>query len=214
MPPTQACDRTLPAPCPEPVMKLSAWRSLPAEERGPWLVIVGGTLLGLVLLRLMGRPWWCACGEWSAWSGTVQSRHNSQHLFDVYSATHVLHGFLFWWGLQWVVPPLRERWLLPVAVLLEVVWELAENSPFVIQRYRQATFALGYEGDAVLNSLMDMVCAGVGFWIARRLPWTQSITIYVVVELLLVWTIRDNLSLNILMLLVPLPGLKAWQMGG
>ena len=181
--------------------------------REPLWTLVGGTLLGLLLLRLMGRPWWCACGEWSAWSGEVKSQHNSQHLFDYYSTSHMLHGFLFWWGLQWLVPPLRERWLLPTAVLLEVIWELAENSPFIIQRYRSATFALGYEGDSVLNSLMDIVCAGVGFVIARRLPWKQSVAVFVLVELLVVWLIRDNLSLNILMLLFPLPALKAWQMG-
>jgi hypothetical protein len=195
-------------------MNLPVRRSFLPANAGPWLVIVTGTLLGLVLLRLMGRPWWCACGEWSAWSGEVNSQHNSQHLFDFYSASHVLHGFLFWWGLQWLVPPRCERWLLPMAVLLEVLWELAENSPFIIQRYRAATFALGYEGDSVLNSLMDIVCAAVGFLIARRLPWKQGVAVYVVVELLLVWLIRDNLSLNMLMLLVPLPALKAWQMGG
>jgi len=195
-------------------MKLPAWRTIGAAAGGPWLVIVTGTLLGLVLLRLMGRPWWCACGEWSAWGGEVNSRHNSQHLLDFYSASHVLHGFLFWWGLQHVVPTAWMRWQLPAAVLLEVAWELAENSPFIIQRYRQATFALGYEGDSVLNSLMDIVCAGVGFVIARRLSWIQGVAAFVVVELLLVWMIRDNLTLNIMMLLFPLPALKAWQMGG
>ena len=190
-----------------------ALRTDAASQRAPLALILAGTLLGLLLLRLMGRPWWCACGEWSAWSGEVKSQHNSQHLFDYYSTSHMLHGFLFWWGLQWLVPPLRERWLLPTAVLLEVIWELVENSPFIIQQYRSATFALKYKRDSVLNSLMDIVCAGVGFVIARRLPWKQSVAVFVLVELLVVWLIRDNLSLNILMLLFPLPALKAWQMG-
>jgi hypothetical protein len=174
----------------------------------------GMIVLTLLLLRLMGRPWWCACGGWSVWSGEVNSQHNSQHLFDHYSATHVLHGFLFWWGLHWLSPRLPSRWLLPVAVLLETVWELAENSPVIINRYRTATFALGYEGDSVLNSLCDIACAAVGFAIARRLGWTWGLAVFVVVELAVLWLIRDNLTLNILMLMVPLPGIKAWQMGG
>ena len=190
------------------------WGAFPVIDRRPAVVIAVTTLSALWLLRFMGRPWWCACGGWSVWSGAVNSQHNSQHLFDHYSATHVLHGFLFWWGLQWIVPRLPERWLLPTAVLLETVWELAENSPFVINRYRTATLALGYEGDSVLNSLCDILCAAVGFVIARRLGWTWGLAVFVVVELAVVWLIRDNLTLNILMLLFPLPAIKAWQMGG
>jgi hypothetical protein len=190
------------------------WGAFPVIDRRLAVVIAGTTLLALLILRLMGRPWWCACGGWSLWSGEVNSQHNSQHLFDHYSATHVLHGFLFWWGLQALGPRLPQRWLLPVAVLLEALWELAENSPFVINRYRTATLALGYEGDSVLNSLCDILCAAVGFLIARRLGWTWGLAVFVVVELAVVWLIRDNLTLNILMLLFPLPAIKAWQMGG
>jgi hypothetical protein len=179
-----------------------------------WLAMGVCVLSALLLLKFMGRPWWCACGGWSLWSGEVNSQHNSQHLFDHYSATHVLHGFLFWWGLHWLSPRVSERWLLPAAVLLETVWELAENSPVIINRYRTATLALGYEGDSVLNSLCDILCAAVGFVLARRLGWTWGLAFFVVVELVVVWLIRDNLTLNILMLVVPLPRIKAWQMGG
>jgi hypothetical protein len=168
----------------------------------------------LLLLRFMGQPWWCACGGWSPWSGEINSQHSSRHLFDYYSATQVLHGFLIWWGLYWLSPRPPERWLLPAAVLIETLWEVTENLPFIINRNRQATFALGYEGDSVLNSLCDILCATVGFVIARRLGWTWGVAVFVGVELALRWLIREKLPLNIQLLLIPLPGLKAWQMGG
>ncbi len=162
----------------------------------------------------MGRSWWCACGQYFLCSGNIWSEHNSQHLVDFYSTSHLLHGFLFWWFLQFAIPISWQRWRLPAAVLLEILWELAENSPLIIHRYREGTISLGYEGDSLVNSLSDILCAGVGFLIARRLGWKRALTLFITVEVVVLLLIRDNLTLNVLMLLLPLPGIKAWQMEG
>jgi hypothetical protein len=195
-------------------MKSRTARLVPSADPGPILVIAGATLIAILLLRWMGRPWWCACGRLFLWTGDIWSEHNSQHLFDYYSSSHILHGFLFWWFLQRVVPVSLDQWRLPAAVILEILWELAENSPFIIHRYREGTISLGYEGDSVLNSLSDIACAGVGFLIARRLGWSWGLAVFIVVEVAVVWLIRDNLTFNVLMLLFPLPAIKEWQMGG
>jgi hypothetical protein len=164
-------------------------------------------------LHLQGRHWWCACGQPLLWSGDVWSLHNSQHLFDPYSFTHVLHGVVYCGLLAWACPRVPAAWQLWLALVLASLWEIVENSAFVIQRYRAATAAIGYQGDSVANSLGDIVSCGVGFVIARRLGFRWSLVLFVIIEgVLLVW-IRDNLLLNIMMLIYPHPGIKAWQMG-
>jgi len=164
-------------------------------------------------LRWQGRVWWCACGSWNPVSLQVNSAHNSQHLLDPYSLSHVLHGILFfgalWPARRWIGP----GWRAAAATAIEIGWEMLENSPVVIDRYRTTTIALGYTGDSVLNSAGDVVSFVLGFWLAGRLGWWRAGAVFVAVELLLLWTIRDNLTLNVLMLLWPVDAVRRWQAG-
>lgn len=164
------------------------------------------------ILYLEGRVGICACGSLALWAGDIWSAHNSQHLFDPYSFTHVLHGVLFCGLVTWLLRKRLRRWHLVMAVAVEAAWEVLENSPFIIDRYREATFALGYAGDSILNSTGDIMCCAAGFLLARRLGFVRSATLFVVVELVLVYWIRDNLTLNILMLIHPVSAVKAWQL--
>jgi hypothetical protein len=174
------------------------------------LVIV---LLTIIVLRLEGRVWWCACGQSNLWAGDPQSSHSSQHLFDPYSFTHILHGVLIWGLLAWGLPRLSPTWALPLAVFLEAGWEILENSPFIIERYRTATIALGYEGDSIVNSLGDIFSCSLGFVVARRIGWRWSVALVVATELILLFWIRDNLLLNIVMLIWPIDAIRSWQAG-
>jgi len=172
--------------------------------------VVGATLVAVGYLRFQGRLWWCEEGDLSPISLGIDV-HNSQHLFDVYSFSHVLHGVLFF-GLRWWF---RGRWSLPVrtaiASTIEIVWEMAENSPLVIDRYRTAMIALGYTGDSIANSVCDVASYLLGFYLARRLGLWPSVVLFVVTELVLLWLIRDNLALNVLMLLWPIDAVRKWQ---
>jgi hypothetical protein len=138
--------------------------------------------------------------------------HNSQHFADPYSFTHVLHGVLLCGVLALVVRRLSWAWRFFLAVLLEAGWEMFENTEFVIQRYREATLALGYMGDSILNSLGDVVFCGMGFMIARHLGFWRSVVFCVLTECVLLFWIRDNLALNVIMLLWPIDAIKEWQM--
>jgi hypothetical protein len=180
----------------------------------PWLLIALALAFTVVALRYQGRLWICACGRVDLWAGNTKSADNSQHLADPYSFTHLLHGLLFYGALVWALPRLPITWRLAIAVVVEALWEVVENSAFVIQRYREATLALGYEGDTIVNSLADIVWMVAGFWLARRLGLRRSALLFVATELVLVLWIRDSLVLNIIMLLVPIDALKAWQVGG
>ena len=171
--------------------------------------IVGATSL---ILSAMGRTWWCAQGDWLPWSWDIWSAHNSQHLIDPYTATHVLHGVLFFGLLRL----LGDRWpgaRALVAVGLESAWEILENTDRVIQHYRETTISLEYDGDAVLNSAADIAAMGIGYWLASRLPWWASVGSFLATEVALALWIRDSLLLNILMLLWPIEAIKAWQLG-
>ncbi len=180
----------------------------------PWLVIALVLAMTVVALHYQGRLWICSCGRVDLWAGNTKSSDNSQHLSDPYSFTHVLHGLLFYGALAWAVPRLPVTWRLAAAVAVEALWEVVENSAFIIQRYREATLALGYQGDTIVNSLGDIVWMVAGFWLARRLGFRRSAALFIATEVILVLWIRDSLILNIVMLLAPIRALKAWQMGG
>jgi hypothetical protein len=181
---------------------------------GPWLALAGILAAAVLLLRYEGRLWWCACGQLYPWVSDPRGPHNSQHLLDPYSFTHVLHGVLLCGLLAWAVPRLPPAWRLVLAVLAEALWEVFENSAFVIGRYRAATAAVGYQGDTVANSLGDILSCAAGFVLARRLGFRGSLALFVVTEVVLLLWIRDSLLLEVLMLVLPVPAVKAWQLGG
>jgi len=165
-----------------------------------------------ILLRVEGRLWICACGSVQVWSGQICSADNSQHFLDPYSFTHVLHGFLFFWLIAWLFARLSGPWQLALAIAVEGFWEAFENTNFIIDRYRSETAALGYNGDTVINSFGDILCCLIGFVIARRLGWRRSLIAFALLELVLILWIKDSLLLEILMLVVPIDALRAWQM--
>ena len=186
-----------------------------------WALLGVAILIAVITLRFMGRPWWCQAGDLAPWSGDTFSRHNSQHFWDPYTFTHILHGVLFYgflWLLLrrwshagcWATPGLRFA----LALCLESSWEVLENTNWIIEKYRTDTISLNYFGDSVLNSLSDILSAATGFLIARRLPVLGSITFFFLTELILVVTIRDNLMINIVMLIYPIEALKNWMGGG
>jgi hypothetical protein len=166
-----------------------------------------------VALRLQGRLWLCACGRLTPWVGDAWSADTSQHLFDPYSFTHVLHGFAFCGLLALVLPRAGWRWRLLLAVAAEAAWEVFENTRYVINRYRETTAALGYAGDTVVNSLGDIAACALGFLLARRLGALRTLLLFAATEVLLLLWIRDSLLLNILLLLYPSEKLRAWQAG-
>ncbi|HKY80136.1 MAG TPA: DUF2585 domain-containing protein [Sphingobium sp.] len=162
------------------------------------------------LLFLMARPPLCTCGTIELWHGSLDSG-NSQHIADWYSLSHVIHGFLFYAG-SWAVmrrEPVGVR--LTVAVAIESLWEILENSPIIIDRYRTATIALGYSGDSILNSMSDIGMMSLGFFFAGRAPVAVTLITGVALELIALYVIRDNLTLNVLMLVWPIEAVKIWQ---
>lgn len=179
----------------------------------PWLVLAGLLTGTAVALRLEGRLWLSASGQVRLWVGDVWSSENSQQLFDPYSFTHVLHGLIFCGLIAWALPRSPLVWRLVLALGLESAWEILENTPFVVHRYRNETGAIGYQGDTVLNSLGDILACAAGLLIAWRLGWRWSLAIFVAVEIILLLSIRDSLVLNVLMLLVRMPAVKQWQLG-
>ena len=170
-------------------------------------------LASIIALDLMGRVWWCEAGDYSPWSWIVNSRHNSQHLLDPYSFTHILHGILEFWLIGLVFRMLPLAWRFVVAIFIESSWEVVENTNYVINRYREATISLDYYGDSIANSLSDIVCCGIGCLIAYKIGRWWSLAVFVLMEVILLLWIRDSLLLNILMLLWPVDGVKQWQVG-
>ena len=169
-------------------------------------------LLMIVLLRAQGRLFLCACGQFEIWTSDTCSSNNSQQLFDPYSLTHILHGFLFFYLVVLVFRQLARGWQFVLALALEAAWEVFENSSFVIDRYRTATAALGYQGDTVVNSIGDLGCALIGFLIARQVGIRASLILFALLELILILWIHDSFLLQILMLVRPVEAIKSWQM--
>lgn len=192
----------------------STYRLVPDRLRWPAAVGLLTLTVTIVLLRAQGRRWWCACERWFLWSSDTNGPHNSQHLLDPYSFTHMTHGLLLYGLFALILSRQTLWWRLILVVGIECGWEVLENSSIVIERYRAATVSLGYEGDSVGNSVGDVFCCVVGFWMANRLGLWKSVAVGVAAELLLLGWIRDNLTLNVVMLLYPLDGIRAWQQAG
>ena len=182
------------------------------QRLNPWAVLTIVIIATIFLLHVEGRSWICACGQILLWSGQICSANNSQHFLDPYSLTHVLHGFLYLWLLVLVAPRLPWRWQFCLAIVLGCLWELLENSNFIIDRYRTGTAALGYHGDTVVNSLGDIVCCAGGVLLASKLGVKRSVLVFLLSELVLLVWIHDSLLLEVLMLIHPLDSLKAWQL--
>ena len=152
-------------------------------------------------LRSQGRRWWCSRDHLRLWSGATWSSDNSQQLFGSFTFTHVLHGFPFCGSLALILPRLSGVWQLWLAVSIEAAWELIENSEFVIRCYREQTAALGYHGDTIANSLGDILVCGLGFMMALHLAFRGTFVLFVLTEVTLALWIRDNLTLNVVMLI-------------
>lgn len=191
-----------------------------APDRLTVFVAVGIAVLAVGILLAMGRPPICECGYVKLWHGQINDAGNSQHIADWYTPSHIIHGmifYLFGW-LLFVKLGLggakSARWGLPFAVLLEAAWEVVENTEFVINRFRSVTANFGYSGDSVLNSAADLGWMALGFFVALRLPWQLTLVLALIGELVAGYVVRDNLTLNVIMLLFPVEAIAEWQAAG
>lgn len=177
--------------------------------------LVALVLLGVqaLILHTFGQPWMSASGHIRLWVGEVFSADNSQQLTDWYTFSHIIHGFLFYWALRYLFPrvPVPARLLMAMGV--EIGWELLENSPIIIERYRETALAAGYFGDSILNSVSDTCAMMIGFLLAWRMPAALLISFALLFELVAGFMIRDNLTLNVINLIHPFPALQVWQQG-
>ena len=178
-------------------------------------ILLGIAAVMAFSLAIMGRVWWCEAGDLVPWSFNVMSRHNSQHLLDPYTLSHIQHGL----GLYLLLVAVFGSKLTPllritVIAVIEAAWEIFENTDMIIGRYREATISLDYYGDSIFNSLADYAACLSGVWLAMRLSRWSAIVLFVSLELVSVWWIRDSLMLNILMLFWPLETVRQWQISG
>jgi hypothetical protein len=186
----------------------SQYRSLPFLLS---ILVIG---LMVCVLSAEGRIWWCKAGDGAIYINDAWSSHTSQHLFDPYSFTHVLHGVMYFW-IGWLLfSKLSTNWRFLIAIIAAASWEVLENSSFIIEKYRENTASLDYFGDSIVNSIGDVLCCALGFWITVKLGRWRSLVFFILVEIVLLLWIRDSLLLNIIMLIYPSEGLKHWQIGG
>jgi hypothetical protein len=190
------------------VTAAATWR---LSTRDYLLIALALILVQALALYALGRVPICTCGTVKLWHGTVNSSENSQHLFDWYTPSHIVHGFLFYLGLWFLFPKTPVMLRFAVAMGIEVAWEILENTPVIIERYRSGTISLSYYGDSIVNSVADTLSAAFGFFLAARLPVILSVVIVVAFELFTAYWIRDNLTLNVIMLLYPLDAIREWQ---
>lgn len=178
-----------------------------------YLVVLLIILFQIIVLRYQGHIWICECGDIKLWHGAINSNEDSQHIIDWYTFSHVIHGFVFYWLLKKFTKNKYSFGLyFLLSIALEVGWEILENSPIIINRYRE-TASLMYFGDSILNSVSDVAAMALGFFLASRIKVYLSVLIIIILELFVLYFIRDNLTLNIIMLLHPLESIKNWQLG-
>ncbi len=184
------------------------------------LVSIGISLVAVLILLAMDRPPICECGYVKLWHGDINSMGNSQHLADWYTPSHIIHGPIFYalgWLLfsKWKIGGKNAvRWGLPLAVFLEAAWEVLENTPMVIDRFRSVTANWGYSGDSVLNSFADIGWMAFGFYLAMRLPIKVTIILSIIMEVVAAVVVRDGLTLTVIMLLFPVEAIAEWQAAG
>jgi hypothetical protein len=174
-------------------------------------IAAGIVVLFVITLYAMGRLPWGPAGIFGFFTANAWSGDTSQMFLDPYSLSHVLHGFAFFYVLFLLRNKIPMHWRVILAILFEVSWEIFENTPFIINRYRTETASLNYFGDSILNSFGDVVSMFVGYWLAARMSWKIILPLFILIELTMLFTIRDNLTLNILMLIYPIPGISEWQ---
>jgi hypothetical protein len=192
----------------------------PAAGRKPWMLTAILVAATLAILFAMDRPPICECGYVSLWYGDINSSGNSQHLSDWYTPSHIIHGMLFY-GLGWLLftrlgvgGPTSRKWSFTLAIALEAAWEIIENTPLVIDRYRSVTVNWGYSGDSIINSMADLGWMSFGFWLALKLPVKVPIALAIVMEIVTALVVRDNLTLNVIMLIYPFEAIREWQAMG
>ena len=192
----------------------------PAAGRKPWILTAILVAATLAILFAMDRPPICECGYVSLWYGDINSSGNSQHLSDWYTPSHIIHGMLFY-GLGWLLftrlgvgGPTSRKWSFTLAIALEAAWEIIENTPLVIDRYRSVTVNWGYSGDSIINSMADLGWMSFGFWLALKLPVKVTIALAIVMEIVTALVVRDNLTLNVIMLIYPFEAIREWQAMG